>query len=103
MIWFENLDGVGKGHYIVANVFKNEVYLKRFLQKLKDEGLNAKYFKNPENGLNYVYLAKYQENELAYEAYRSKMNGKYNEDIWIMHVDNPRYSNWAKNQWMDNE
>ncbi|WP_435622804.1 PorP/SprF family type IX secretion system membrane protein [Flagellimonas sp.] len=100
---FINLDGVGKGHYIVANVFKNEVYLKRFLQKLKDEGLNAKYFKNPENGLNYVYLAKYQENELAYEAYRSKMNGKYTEDIWIMHVDNPRYSNWAKNQWMDNE
>ena len=98
-----NLDGVGKGHYIVANVFKNEVYLKNFMKKLNDQGLNAKYFKNPENGLNYVYLAKYQENEGAYEAYRSKMNGKYTEDIWIMHVDSPRYSNWAKNQWLDNE
>ncbi|MEM9076158.1 MAG: PorP/SprF family type IX secretion system membrane protein [Bacteroidota bacterium] len=100
---FINLDGVGKGHYIVANVFKNEVYLKNFIKKLKEQGLNAKYFKNPENGLNYVYLAKYQENEVAYAAYRSKMDGKYTEDIWIMHVDNPRYSNWAKNQWMDNE
>nr|WP_298999272.1 PorP/SprF family type IX secretion system membrane protein [uncultured Allomuricauda sp.] len=98
-----NLDGVGQGHYIVANVFKNEAYLKRFMQKLKDQGLTANYFKNPENGLNYVYLAKYQENEGAYEAYRSKMDGKYTDEIWIMHVDNPRYSNWAKSQWLDNE
>ncbi len=100
---FINLDGVGKGHYIVANVFKNEVYLKRFMSKLKEEGLNAKYFKNPENGLNYVYLAKFQENEVAYEAYKSKMNGKYRDEMWIMHVDNPRYANWADTRFQDNE
>ncbi|NAY90549.1 type IX secretion system membrane protein PorP/SprF [Muricauda sp. JGD-17] len=100
---FINLDGVGKGHYIVANVFKNERYLKNFMAKLKAQGLDAKYFKNPDNGLNYVYLAKYQKNEEAYAAYRSKMKGKYKEDIWIMHVDNPRYSNWADTMYQDNE
>lgn len=90
-----NLEGVGQGHYIVANVFKNEVYLKNFMEDLKSKGLQAQYFKNPDNGLNYVYLAKYEENEMAYAAYQSKMKGKYQEEIWIMHVENPRYSNWA--------
>lgn len=100
---FINLNGVGKGHYIVANVFKNETYLKNFMAKLEAMGLNAKYFKNPDNGLNYVYLAMYQENELAYEAYRSKLQGKYKDEMWIMHVDNPRYSNWADTKFQDNE
>ncbi|WP_127137739.1 PorP/SprF family type IX secretion system membrane protein [Flagellimonas oceanensis] len=90
-----DLDGVGQGHYIVANVFKNEIYLKNFMEELKSKGLQAQYFKNPDNGLNYVYLAKYDENDLAYEAYQSKMKGKYQDEIWIMHVENSRYSNWA--------
>lgn len=92
---FINLEGVGQGHYIVANVFKNEIYLKNFMQELKSQGLDAQYFKNPDNGLNYVYLAKYEENDKAYAAYKSRMKGKYQEEIWIMHVENPRYSNWA--------
>ncbi|MFD2098195.1 PorP/SprF family type IX secretion system membrane protein [Flagellimonas iocasae] len=92
---FINLDGVGKGHYIVANVFKNERYLKSFMAKLKAQGLNPQYFKNPDNGLNYVYLAKFDQDDDAYAAYQSKMKGKYSDEIWIMHVDNPRYSNWA--------
>jgi hypothetical protein len=65
------------------------------MEDLKSKGLQAQYFKNPDNGLNYVYLAKYEENEMAYAAYQSKMEGKYQDDIWIMHVENPRYSNWA--------
>ena len=92
---FINLEGVGQGHYIVANVFKNEIYLKNFMQELKSQGLDAQYFKNPDNGLNYVYLAKYEENDRAYAAYKSRMKGKYQDEIWIMHVENPRYSNWA--------
>jgi len=100
---FIDLDGVGQGHYIVANVFKSEVYLKNFMQKLKNEGLDAQYFKNPDNGLNYVYLAKYEENEDAYAAYRSKLKGKYKDEIWIMHVENSRYANWADTIFQDIE
>ncbi|WP_420400148.1 type IX secretion system membrane protein PorP/SprF [Flagellimonas sp.] len=100
---FISLDGVGKGHYIVANVFKNESYLKSFMADLKKRGLDAKYFKNPDNGLNYVYLAKYEQDEKAYAAYQSQMKGKYKDELWIMHVDNPRYSNWADTKFMDNE
>lgn len=100
---FISLDGVEQGHYIVANVFKNEVYLRDFMEKMKSQGLEAQYFKNPDNGLNYVYLAKYQENEEAYAAYRSKMKGQYTDELWVMHVENPRYSNWADTIFQDIE
>ncbi|WP_375324864.1 type IX secretion system membrane protein PorP/SprF [Flagellimonas sp. GZD32] len=100
---FISLDGVGKGHYLVANVFKNEVNLKNFMEDLKSKGLQAQYFKNPKNGLNYVYLAKYEQNEEAYAAYESQLKGKYNEDLWIMHVENPKYSNWADTIFQDIE
>lgn len=100
---FINLDGVSKGHYIVANVFKNETYLKNFMEDLKSKGLQAQYFKNPENGLNYVYLAKYDEDDAAYDAYKSQMKGKYTDKLWIMHVENPRYSNWADTIFQDIE
>ncbi len=88
-------NGIPKGHYVVANVFKTEKYLSRFMNEMKSQGLNVKYFRNPENGLNYVYLAHYENNTEALEAYKTRLGGKYEENIWIMHVDNPRYSNMA--------
>ncbi|GLU44313.1 type IX secretion system membrane protein PorP/SprF [Allomuricauda sp. NBRC 101325] len=100
---FISLDGVGQGHYIVANVFKNEANLKNFMEDLKSKGLQAQYFKNPENGLNYVYLAKYDENEEAFRAYQTQMKGKYMDDLWIMHVENPKYSKWADTIFQDIE
>tara|TARA_Y100001933_G_scaffold194235_1_gene194273 strand:- start:11381 stop:13036 length:1656 start_codon:yes stop_codon:yes gene_type:complete len=90
------LDGIGKGHYLIVNVFGNENYLHRFIKELKTKGLNPKYFKNPENGLNYVYLAHFDDDMAARSAYGSQLNGKYNQDMWIMHVENPRYSNYAE-------
>jgi len=98
---FIKLDGVGRGHYIVANVFKNEFYLKRFMKTLAKQGLVANYFKNPDNGLNYVYLARYENDTAALEAYESRMEGKYKKDIWIMHVDNSRYSNLVDTKFVD--
>src|SRR5690606_37461781 len=71
-----SLEGVGQGHYIVASVFRDGNNLRNFMEKLKKQGIETQYFKNPENGLNYVYLAKYQDNEDAYAAYKSKMKGK---------------------------
>jgi hypothetical protein len=65
------------------------------MSEMKAQGLDVNYFRNPENGLNYVYLAHYDSNTEALEAYKTRLNGKYQENIWIMNVDNPRYSNMA--------
>lgn len=100
---FINLDGVAQGHYLVANVFKEEANLRNFMEKLKGQGIPTQYFRNPENGLHYVYLAKYPDDTDAYRAYRSKMEGRYLGELWIMHVDSPRYSNWAETLFHDVE
>lgn len=88
-------NGIPQGHYMVANVFKTEKYLTAFMNDLQERGLEARYFKNPENGLNYVYLAHYENNSEALQAYQSGLEGKYGDSMWIMSVDNPRYSNMA--------
>lgn len=98
-----NLDGVEQGHYIVASVFKDETNLRNFMDKLKKEGIATQFFRNPANGLNYVYLAKYQDNAEAHSAYRSKMEGQYRDEIWIMHVESSKYSNWADTHFQDVE
>lgn len=79
--------GVKSGYYVIANVYKNKKYLNAFMDSLKKKGLNAKQFYNKENGLHYVYLADYDYKEEAKTAFVSNLNGKYNDEKWIMQVD----------------
>ncbi|MGB7395583.1 MAG: PorP/SprF family type IX secretion system membrane protein [Pricia sp.] len=83
-----DLVGVKSGYYVIANVFKSRKYLDAFLGDLKGKGLDAGYFYNKENGLHYVYLADYNYKSDAKSAYVSNLNGQYNEEKWIMQVDN---------------
>lgn len=91
---FKNLDGVTDGYYVVANVYKGGKYMDKFLNTLSNQGFNPDYVDNPNNGLKYVYLQRYDTWSEAAEAYKSNMNGAYNDDLWIMNVDN-RYTNEA--------
>ena len=81
-----NVTGANSGYYMVANVYKTQKYLKAFMAKLKSQGLNAKKFYNKENGLHYVYLADFDVKEEAKKAYVSNLNGKYQDEKWIMEV-----------------
>lgn len=83
-----NIVGVESGYYVIANVFKNKKNLKAFIKNLKEKGLNPKHFHNKENGLSYVYLADYNYKGDAKMAYASNLNGKYQEEKWIMEVAN---------------
>ncbi len=91
---FRNLDGVADGYYVVANVYKGGHYMDKFLGNLTEQGLNPDYIDNPNNGLKYVYLERYDTWEDALAAHQSNMNGDYNGDLWIMNVDN-KYTNEA--------
>ncbi|WP_276167001.1 PorP/SprF family type IX secretion system membrane protein [Zobellia alginiliquefaciens] len=79
--------GVKSGYYVIANVYSNKKYLNAFMETLKEQGLDARQFYNKENGLHYVYLADYNFKEDAKMAYVSNLNGKYNDEKWIMQVD----------------
>lgn len=79
--------GVNSGYYVIANVYKNKVYLNAFMNDLKKKGLSPKKFFNKENGLHYVYLADYNVKDEAENAFVSNLGGKYKGDKWIMQVD----------------
>lgn len=81
-----SLNGVGDGYYIIANVFANTSYAKRFVKKMNSEGLNAGYFINPENNYKYVYLKKHQTWNNALVSYYDKLNDLYDDKMWIMRV-----------------
>ena len=83
-----NIIGANSGYYVIANVFKNEKYLKAFVKDLEKKGLDPKEFYNKENGLHYVYLADYNYKEDAKKAHVSNLNGKYQKEKWIMEVAN---------------
>ncbi|PXX27854.1 type IX secretion system membrane protein PorP/SprF [Arenibacter sp. ARW7G5Y1] len=98
---FRNLDGVADGYYVVANVYKGETYLNKFVTELANNGIRADYFENPNNGLKYVYLERYDTWQEALAAHKSNINGTYSKDMWIMNVDNTRYSD-ADKAYVDN-
>lgn len=93
---FKNLDGVEDGYYVVANVYKGGHYLNKFIEDLKSQGIEADYFTNPNNGLKYVYLKKFDNWKEALAAHQSDFDGTYSGDMWVMNVDNTdKYSNDA--------
>ncbi len=79
-----NVEG---GHYLIANVFKGERHTQAFINQLEAQGVEADYFTNPRNGMHYVYVGEYQNKEQAFEAHRSKLNGNYLGEVWVMNVN----------------
>ncbi|MGB3150640.1 MAG: PorP/SprF family type IX secretion system membrane protein [Maribacter sp.] len=89
---FRDLPNTKDGYYIVANVYKGGKYMDNFLNSLNDKGINANYIDNPNNGLKYVYLKRYDTWGEAVAAHESRLNGSYDDATWIMNVEN-RYTN----------
>ncbi|MBT8283389.1 MAG: type IX secretion system membrane protein PorP/SprF [Muriicola sp.] len=89
---FRDLEGVQDGYYVVANVYKDEHYLNKFVDAMNEEGFPANYIDNPENGMKYVYLQRYDSWAEAEQAYHTKLGGNYTGDLWVMNVQN-RYRN----------
>ncbi|MBO0321015.1 PorP/SprF family type IX secretion system membrane protein [Muricauda sp. CAU 1633] len=81
------IPNVTSGHYLIANVFRNEDNATAFVERLQSEGIDAGYFTNPKNGLNYVYLEGYKEKKEALTAYHTNLNGTYQGDAWVMNVN----------------
>lgn len=83
---FVDLENVTDGFYMVANVYKGPKYMNAFIDGLQSQGIDAAYFTNPKNDLKYVYLKRFDTWEEAVAAHQTKMNGAYNDDVWIMNV-----------------
>ncbi len=81
--------GVDSGYYLIVNVYSNKRYLQAFVNKLNNEGLNARQFYNRKNGLYYVYLADFNNKDEARLAMASHLNGEYEDEKWILEISDP--------------
>ena len=61
-----------------------------FRKKAAAHHIKSRTFKNsnPSNGLNYVYLNRYDTLDSAILACNSKLDGTYTDPFWLMNVDN---------------
>lgn len=78
---------MNSGYYVIANVYSQTKYMNAFMKDLREKGLDPKQFYNKENGLYYVYLADYDYKNDAQMAASTNLNGKYNQEKWIMQVN----------------
>ncbi|MDL5510240.1 OmpA family protein [Arenibacter sp. M-2] len=85
---FKNIKGADEGFYIVSGVFSDVGNAQKLAKKLKDKGFEAGYISNSGNGLNYVYLSRYETLDSAIAACNSKLDGAYTDPFWLMNVDN---------------
>ncbi|SIR32748.1 PorP/SprF family type IX secretion system membrane protein [Maribacter ulvicola] len=78
---------MNSGYYVIANVYSQTKYMNAFMKDLREKGLDPKQFYNKENGLYYVYLADYDYKNEAQMAASTDLNGKYDQEKWIMQVN----------------
>ncbi len=87
----ENLSYIGghnveNGYYLITNIYKRENYFERGMSKLKSQGLDPKYFRNPKDNYIYVYLEKFDNLDEAKQNLFSNMNNTYNGDLYILKI-----------------
>lgn len=85
---FKNLKGTDEGFYIIAGVFSNLDNALDLVQELKGKGFAAGNISNFGNGLNYVYLCRYDDLDRAIAACNSRLDGTYTDPFWLMNIDN---------------
>ncbi len=82
-----NIASLDEGYYIITNVFAVPSNAERFVKKLKNKGLDASYFVNPENNYRYVYIKKHNSWNNAIASYYSNIDNSYFDEMWIMRVN----------------
>ncbi len=72
------------GYYIISNIYSNEGYLAKNLEKLRKKGFEAGFLFNPEDQLNYLYLKRFDTWQEALEACNTNINQTYDKAVWVM-------------------
>ncbi len=82
------LTNVDDGAYVIANVFKDDNNTRSFINELSDKGINVGSFSH--NGLNYVYIERYNTVGEARRNYKTDLKDRYQGDMWVLHIDNDK-------------
>lgn len=82
-----NVEPGSRGYYVTAGVFSQQSNAQSVVNRLAAKGLNARVFQDPNNNFYYVYLLKFDSYQEADQARASKLNGRYDSDLWIKIVE----------------
>ncbi|GAA4279539.1 PorP/SprF family type IX secretion system membrane protein [Aquimarina mytili] len=77
---------IENGYYLITNIFKRENYFERGMEKLKSQGLQPEYFRNPKDNYIYVYLKRFDNLDEAKQSLFSNVNNSYNGDLYILKI-----------------
>ncbi|MEW7289557.1 PorP/SprF family type IX secretion system membrane protein [Aquimarina sp. 2304DJ70-9] len=77
---------IENGYYLITNIFKRENYFERGMEKLKSQGLQPQYFRNPKDNYIYVYLKKFDSLDDAKQSLFSNVNNSYGGDLYILKI-----------------
>ncbi len=77
---------IENGYYLITNIFKRENYFERGMAKLKEQGLEPQFFRNPKDNYIYVYLKRYDSLDEAKQSLFSNVNNSYNGDLYILKI-----------------
>ncbi|WP_109302041.1 PorP/SprF family type IX secretion system membrane protein [Aquimarina sp. AU474] len=87
----ENLSYIGghnieNGYYLITNIFKRENYFERGMEKLRSQGLEPQYFRNPKDNYIYVYLKRFDGLDQAKQSLFSNVDNTYGGDLYILKI-----------------
>ncbi len=74
------------GYYLIAGVFGENQNAHKFARALRQKNLSPSIFESPENKMHYVYLKHFAGWEEAIASCLTRVNGKYNDKVWILNV-----------------
>ena len=77
---------IENGYYLITNIFKRENYFERGMEKLRSQGLEPQYFRNPKDNYIYVYLKKFDSLDDAKQSLFSNVNNSYSGDLYILKI-----------------
>src|SRR5690606_6053851 len=83
----QGIEGVPSGYYIISNTYITERYLNTSLSRLRAEGIEADFFYNPKDELNYVYLGRYDTMEEVLEYYKNNEEIAFNNRTTVYIVE----------------
>ncbi len=78
---------IENGYYLITNIFKRENYFDRGMARLKEQGLEPQYFRNPKDNYIYVYLKKFNNLDDAKQSLFSNVNNSYSGDLYILKIE----------------
>ena len=76
-----------RGYYVVAGVYSSEANAVRMVTNLTGQGMQARFFRDSNNGFYYVYLLRFDAYGQASQAKNSGLNNSYSGEMWIKIIE----------------